>query len=152
MTTTMGKGLFGEATATSVNKWKAYKGFNEPITELEFFTIAGYKSEAKQVEEYMAKATNDLIYGGIGYLVGFGMIMYMTEEEVCEEYTYIDDYCYTDYKSPLLYPGMAVLGVGTFFAYSGYLKLTNSWAAYATVNQIADDYNRDLKITIKRDF
>ena len=152
MTTTMGQGLFGEATATSVNKWKAYKGFNEPITELEFFTIAGYKSEAKQVEEYMAKATQDFIYGGIGYLVGFGMMMYSTSETVCDEYVYIDDYCYEEYETPLLWPGAAVLGVGTFFAYSGYLKLTNNWAAYATVNQIADDYNRDLKITIKREF
>ena len=47
---------------------------------------------------------------------------------------------------------MAVFGVGTFFAYSGYLKLTTNWAAYATVNQIADDYNRELKITIIREF
>jgi len=78
--TSLGRDPFlGTATATTTNKWTAYKGFNSPISEYEFFSIAGYNDEAGKAKQYMDKATKEM-WIGTGLMLG-GMLGFLITTE-----------------------------------------------------------------------
>lgn len=137
--------LFGNYEATTTKKWSAYQGFNTPISEEQFFSLAGYTEEALKAKQYKEKGKKLLIGGIVASLAGTLMMYYTTEEEV-----YDSDlgYSYPETKWPLFYPGMILSLGGIGVGYFGLQLQLSNWAPYSTVRDISDEYNKKLIIYI----
>lgn len=135
----MGSYNAGMISATSWRKWHAYEGFT-PISEEEFFRKTGYEKEAREAASFRKKG-NMLFWGGIS-LCTLGVILALIPGE--------DEEGYTEYP---------LLGYGALIGVAGLVPLVmsigyraNNWAPYSSVEGIADDYNRELIIQIKKEF
>jgi len=135
----MGSYSAGMVSATSWRKWHAYKGFT-PISEEEFFRKTGYEEEARQAASFRKKG-NMLFWGGLTACT-LGVILALISGE--------DEDGYTEY--PLLGYGaiIGVAGLVPMVMSIGYR--TTNWAPYSSVEGIADDYNKQLLVQIKKEF
>ena len=111
-----------------------------PISEEEFFRKTGYAEEARQAANFRKKG-NMLFWGGLTASTVGIILMFIPSE---------DEDGYTEY--PLLGLGalLALGGIVPMYMSIGY-KATN-WAPYSSVEGIADEYNKQLLIQIKKEF
>jgi len=69
------RGFWGEI---SYRYWVGYQGFS-PVSEADFFAIAGYEQEAEEARLY-EKKTSDLLWGSIAALALGGALFFTSEE------------------------------------------------------------------------
>lgn len=69
------RGFWGEI---SYKYWVGYQGFS-PVSESDFFAIAGYEQEAEEARRY-EKRTSDLLWGSIAALALGGALFFTSEE------------------------------------------------------------------------
>lgn len=124
-----------EVTYSTWRKWKAYQGF-EPISESEFYRVAGYESLA-----YKAKKRENtgkiLTWSGIGVGVGGCILMLtsMTNRDI----------------TPFVIGASTALA-GAGLVYGGISINATNLTPYSSAYSIADEFNLGLTITIKKNF
>lgn len=127
----------GGYTRTGFNPWNAYIGFDEPLSELDFFELLGYDNEVKEVKKHKFKGAMYML-GSIPLWVG-GVYFIATGENTqkCDEYG-----CQNENSNTL--PALLSWGVAGGMSGYGWVKFNGKWAEFATVEKISDDYNIKL--------
>ena len=136
-------------------RWTAYKGFS-PLSEHEFFSITGYEAEAQKAKVYRS-TNNSLIVMGAGLgIAGTVATVIGAMNTTTRHYDYgygvEGDIEEADPDEGLIIGGLIASAVGTGLLYAGIIGLSKNWAPYATVEGIADGYNRKLLISIRKEF
>jgi hypothetical protein len=119
---------YGSISLTNYKFWVPYQGFNK-ISEGDFFRIAGYEEEAKEVDSYL-RVRNWLTFGGLGVMLAG---VYLTETS---GNTYDDPAYITGSLLAIVGSGAAAGGVFMFFS--------NKYPANIAEN-VAEDFNNRLK-------
>jgi hypothetical protein len=133
----IGMGSYGSGSISysSWNKWDAHQGFKK-IKESEFYSIAGYGDMAAKAKKRETRG-KVFVWGGIGMALGGCALMLATTD--------------SDSGAPLLVGGVAALA-GIFFEYWGVGIHTTNMQPYGVASGIADEYNTQLSISIRRNF
>jgi hypothetical protein len=125
----------------SWNQWTAHKGLGNKITEYEFFAIAGYKNEAKNIkEEYIkskSKVVNSLLMMGASvplFFIGGSLIgnVHVTPKEERN----------LGYTMMIGGFGLGAVGLVKFMLASPSLR--NNSVPYSAVKPIMEEYNKNL--------
>jgi hypothetical protein len=133
----VGMGSYGSGSISysSWTKWKASQGFN-PISESEFYKITGYEDLASKSKK-REKTGKTLKWTGLGLGVGGCVVMFATMN--------------SDSSAPLIAGASAALvGVGLMYGSMGIN--TSNMKPYGVASGMADEYNLQLTITIKKNF
>jgi hypothetical protein len=150
-------GSFGSSiySATTWRRWTAYKGFT-PMTEQEFFLLTGYENEAARARSYkngcdgMTAAGIILaIAGGVAAVIGASRT---TTTHYDYGYGIEGDIEESDPDEGLFIGGLVVCAIGSGLLWAGIAGSQMNWAPYATVEGIANDYNKQLLIRIRKEF
>lgn len=132
---TIGMGSYGNHSISysSWNKWDAFQGFN-PIKESELYRIAGYEDLANQAKK-REKRGKAFIWTGLG--MSFGGLLLMLAAP--------------DSEGAMITGGITSL-VGLTIGYIGIDIKDHNLKPYDVASGIADEYNLQLSITIKKNF
>lgn len=134
----IGMGSYGGGgiSYASWRKWTAYEGFTK-ISEEKFFRKAGYEREAGKAAGYRRKG-NLLFWGGTGAVVaGLTMAVVGMGE---------------DGNAAVAAIGIVMSIGGLFPMYLAVGYKQSNWAPYSTVEGIAEEYNRELRIRVIKEF
>ena len=126
----MGSYGSGRVSYSSWTKWKAYQGFNS-ISESKLYSITGYEDLAYRASKRETRGKTLLITGLC--LMGGGVAVMLASEETM-----------------LIGAGVSLLGM-----VAGYWSIginTSNMKPYGVAMGIADEYNQQLMMTIKRNF
>lgn len=124
-----------EVTYSTWKKWKAYQGF-APISESEFYRIAGYENLAVN-SEIREKKGKIFKWSGIGLGVGGSIIVVSALIE-------------NDLN--LLLAGVPTTIAGAVLMSRGISINATNLTPYSSAYSIADEFNWGLTITIKKNF
>ncbi len=121
-------GFWGEI---SYKYWVGYQGFN-PVSEADYFEIAGYEKEAKEARTYQ-NATRDLLWGGIAAVI-IGGALYFT----------------SDSSSTREVGGVIIASGGSLALTLGLIRMTTNRYPSNIAQSVADDFNARLLEDISR--
>lgn len=120
---------------SSWTKWNAYKGFNS-ISESEFYKIAGYEDFALKAQK-REETGKILFWSGLGLGIGGLALIVATIDNESD-------------VPALIGATISLLGSGLMYVSIG--MTTTNMKPYTIASDIADEYNLQLTIKIKKSF
>ncbi len=115
-------GFWGEI---NYKYWVGYQGFS-PVSEADFFDIAGYEKEAEEARRYERK-TSDFLWGGLA-AIAIGGILYLTSED----------------SSAREVSGVVLASGGSIAASIALFRMTTNRYPSNIARQVAEDFNARL--------
>ena len=146
--------------------WNAYLG-SSSLKEPEFFKIAEHQFEYEQAVKYQKKSEQYFVSGLVMTIIGGALIAKGSsntqfvsglEQQLAEHrgHQHADE-VFVDIERPNPNRGQitggiltGIIGIGLIYS-GGKLRQTR-WANYSTAVKIVDDYNKELRLKISKDF
>lgn len=149
----IGMANFSEYAPTvyqSNRRWQAYKGM-EKLEEPELFRLGGYEAEALQVEDRNKRldATAAL---GLLFAIGGTIAMLLALRRTTKESLNGSEIEVPDPDVTLVYVGGAVAGAGLGITIRVGFQKQQSYAPYGLAREAALQYNKQLILTITKEF
>ena len=120
----------GLMTASTITTWTPYRGFI-PISEEEFFSLAGFQDEAVQAKRFHANRKTMLVVGGIGCALGLAGMMA----------PFVDDF--SNWSMDFMWISAGVLSASSIPVFLAVFR--PNWATVEIAVRVADGYNGHLR-------
>lgn len=132
--TKIGMGSYGSGSISysSWTKWKAYQGF-KPISESQLYAIAGYELMSNKAKK-RAKTGKTVLWTSMGLMAG-GLVIMVSGD-----------------SSTGLLVGASTAMAGVVLGYVSIGINSSNMKPYGIASGIADEYNLQLSIKIKKKF
>jgi hypothetical protein len=125
-----GSGGVATIGASTTRTWRGYQG-GLPISESNFYDLAGLNDIAKRAYEYRKSSVSMFTIGTIGAIAGLClMVLGATQNQVNE---------------PLCYTGLTISIVGLPFMYIGGFRMNKRMTPASFALQVAEEYNNSIK-------
>jgi hypothetical protein len=131
------------------SQWTAFKGINKPISTEDFLDITGYKLEANQ--ERNKKNGEILSAAGLAVVIT-GLVLAiipLTHTDINTDMN-SKDFGKIKHHDPNIVPGLLICGCGFGLYLYGYQKSANHQIPFSVAQRIAEEYNHNLLLNIRK--
>lgn len=120
----------GLMTASTITTWTPYRGFT-PISEEQFFGLAGFQEEAAQARRFHTNRNIMLVVGGVGCFLGLAGMMT----------PFIDDF--SNWSMDFMWVSAGLLSASSVPLFLAVFR--PNWATVEIAVRVADIYNAQLQ-------
>jgi hypothetical protein len=133
---------------TDWKKWTAFQGFNK-ITEESFFRLTGYERESGLAANFHKSAGQSTTWGVLSSLTG-AVVLYLayTNKETMKIGNSSIEYVSVNTTGAII--GYCLTTLGGILIVAGVTQENKNYAPYSLVQSIADEYNKKLVLSVRK--